>query len=576
MTAGILISCRTDSGGEPERPLVSVLGRPAISHLVDLLRRPPVGSAVALPVILSTTERRVDDPIEAYAMSESLSVCRGEADDDARRLLGAARRFELDWFVVIDGAAAIVDPDVVRDAVEKAIADELDVVSTVPSGTFPSGMNVEVLRTEFLADQLLKPSENNASDVPMGVTSFFDRWPDESRRHVLHNSRFPSLAGRRLTLDTPADVRLVEFCLRHVHEAPGRSVLATLDHLLDRYAPTQPWVGSHGPLLIAEIGGNHEGDFQRARALTEQAVGVGPDFVKFQIYTGDSLVSPVADPKRHGHFQTLELTRDQHLELACMCRDAGVGYMASVWDMSAVDWVDPVLEIYKVGSGDLVATSVIRRIAQQGRPIILSTGLGTESDVLAAINTLAAVDARYRNPEWLALLQCTSAYPIENRDANLAVMRRLHELTGLPTGYSDHTEGTAALEVAAALGARVLEFHFTDRRTDPSFRDHLVSLLPDEVTCLQRYCDDVIRLLGSGHKRLIEVERETGQLRSSRRALYPARDLPTGHRIDSEDLVALRPNDGIDVREVDRLVGRRVDRPLSAFAPIAWTDLGDD
>jgi len=565
-----------DSGEVPGRPLVRVLGKPALSHLVDLLRRPSAGSADAvsvIPVIVSTTERPVDDPIAAYASSESLSICRGNADDDARRLLAAARRFELDWFVVIDGATAIVDPQVVREAVEKAIVDELDVVSTVPSLTFPSGMNVEVLRTRFLEDQLSRPSENNAREVAVGVASFFDRWSNEGRRHVLHNSHSADLAGRRLVLDTPADVRLVEFCLRHVHAAPGRSVLGTLDHLLAQYIPAQPWVGSHGPLLIAEIGGNHEGDFQRARALTEQAVGVGPDFVKFQIYTGDSLVSPVVDPKRHSHFQELELTRDQHLELAYMCRDAGVGYMASVWDMSALAWVDPVLEMYKVGSGDLVATSVVRRIAEQGKPIVLSTGLGTESDVLAAINTLAATDARYRNPEWLTLLQCTSAYPIDNRDANLAVMQRLHELTGLPTGYSDHTEGIAALEVAAALGARVLEFHFTDRRADPSFRDHLVSLLPDEVTRLQRHCDNVVRLLGSGHKRPIEVERETGQLRSSRRALYPARDLPTGHRIGSDDLIPLRPNQGIDAREIDR---RRTVRALSAFAPIEWTDLCDE
>ena len=119
-------------------------------------------------------------------------------------------------------------------------------------------------------------------------------------------------------------------------------------------------------------------------------------------------------------------------------------------------------------------------------------------------------------------------------------------------------------------------FHFTDRRGDPSFRDHQVSLLPDEVTRLQRYCDNVVRLLGSGHKRPIEVERETGQLRSSRRALYPTRDLPTGHRIGSEDLIPLRPNQGIDAREIDRVVGRRAARALSAFAPIVWTDLCDE
>jgi len=551
-----------DSGGLPGAPLVPVLGRPAVSHAVELLRRPTAPGADGvpaiseIPVVLVTTDRHADDPIASYAASASLPVFRGPAGDAAGRLLVAARQFELDWMVALDENAAIVDPQVVQQAVAEVTAGQPDRMSNVPNGTVPRGAGVSVCRTELLAGS---PSRDAA-----------ERW------HALGQSSQPGLQGVRLSLDTPADRRLLEFCLRHVNEEPTRSVSSILDGLLERYSPPQPWVGSHGPLLVAEIGSNHEGDFGRARVLTEQAIAVRPDFVKFQIYTGDSLVSPVAAPDRHGHFRKFELTRDQHLELAHMCGACGVGYMASVWDMSALDWIDPVLEIYKVGSGDLVATGILRKVAARGKPILLSTGLATEREVLDAVDALVGVDDRYRRPEWLALLQCTSAYPIESRDANLAVMRRLHELTGLPAGYSDHTEGTVALEVAAAAGARILEFHFTDRRADPSFRDHRVSLVPDEVTRLQRYCDTVVRLTGSSRKRLLDVEESTGQLQGSRRGLYPARDLPSGHRLGVDDLVALRPNQGIDAREVDRLVGRRIVRALSALAPIQWADLREE
>ena len=572
MTVGILISCRMDAPEYPGRPLTPILDRAAIAHPIDRLSRLPPGSAGAMAVILVTTDRTVDDPIESFAKSESVQIFRGGESGAGGRLLAAARRFGLDWLVSLGDDTVIVDPDVVRDAVEITVAGGLDLVSDRPARTFPQGMRVEVLRTDFLAEHV---SACGSSDDPNEVTTFFYRSPSLGRRRILRNEQFPALASLHLSLDGPADARLLAFCLRHLAAAPSEPVLATLAGLLEHYRPAQPWVGSHGPLLIAEIGGNHEGDFSHARTLTELAIAVRPDFVKFQIYTSDSLVSRIASAGRHAHFRRFELTRDQHVEIAHMCRSAGVGYMASVWDVGAFEWVDRFVEIYKIGSGDLDATSVLRRAAVLGKPIILSTGLATEEEVVDAVETLAAADARYRNPEWLALLQCTSMYPIERRDANLAVMRRLHELTGLSTGFSDHTENTAALHAAAAMGARVLEFHFTDRRTGRSFRDHRVSLLPDEVARLQRYCDEIVVLRGSSRKRPLPVEEVSGHVNSFRRALYPVKDLPPGHRLRTEDLIALRPRQGIAACELDRVVGRYAVNALPALTPLRWADLAE-
>ena len=577
MATGVLISCRMDSGRLPGRPLARLLGRPVLSHLVEALRGLSAGS-VPMPLILATTDRPIDDPIAAYAAAESLHVFRGAAGDAAGRLLAAARQFELDSFVRVAADAVIVDSRLVQDAVDAALADRLDFVSNVPPGAFPQGPSVEVIRTDFLAEHRgrFDADDDDDDDDVEKVTSFFYRYPDVGRRRVIGGWHGPGPAGLSLGLDTPADARVLELCLRHLEDAPPGAVLETLDALLEPYRPVRPWVGSHGPLLIAEIGGNHEGDFGRAKALTGQAIQTRPDFIKFQIYTGDSLVSRVAAPDRHRHFQTFELTRAQHLELADMCQAAGVGYMASVWDVDAFDWIDPYVEIYKVGSGDLDATGMLRTVAARRKPIILSTGLSTEQDVMEAVGTLTAADARYGTPEWLALLQCTSMYPIERRDARLGVMRRLHELTGLPSGYSDHTEGSLALEVAAAMGARILEFHFTDRREGRSFRDHRVSLLPDEVVRLQQHCDEVVRLVGGARKAPLDVERTNGHLESFRRALYPVRDLPRGHRLRSADLVALRPVDGIAACEIDRVVGRRLVNDLAALAPIHWADVSEE
>jgi len=317
-----------------------------------------------------------------------------------------------------------------------------------------------------------------------------------------------------------------------------------------------PWQGRHGPLLIAEIGGNHEGDFEYARRLTELAIESGADCVKFQIYTGDTLVSPVESPDRHAHFRRFELSPEQHVALARQCRDAGVGYAASVWDVGALDWVDEYLDFYKIGSGDLTAYPVIAEFARRGKPIVLSTGLSSAEEVVETVGFLREVNPVYAGDSRLAVLQCTSMYPCAEEDVNLAAMNTLGERTGAAIGYSDHTRDTLALLAAAARGARVLEFHFTDSREGKTFRDHHVSLTRDEVRALADQVARIRTLLGSECKAPTRSEIESGHVNSFRRALYCRRDLAAGDRICREDLVALRPLRGIDPRRLDEVVVR--------------------
>lgn len=326
-----------------------------------------------------------------------------------------------------------------------------------------------------------------------------------------------------------------------------------------------PWNKTNRPLLIAEVGGNHEGDFDYAKVLCDLAIESGADYVKFQLYTGDTLVSPVESSDRHKHFQGFELTPDQHIELARRCRRAGVGYNASVWDPNALEWIDDYLDFYKIGSGDLTAWPMLEHLARRGKPVILSTGLATMDEVLEAVGFIQSINPVYRQPENLALLQCTAMYPTEDRDANLRVMDSLRERTGLTVGYSDHTEGSLALLVAAARGARILEFHFTDSRDGKTFRDHKVSLTRDEVIVLRERLDRIHEMLGSPEKRPLECEIEPGHVASFRRGLYSRRPLKAGEALRAEDLVALRPNHGIDARQYREIVGRCVKRDTKPY-----------
>jgi N,N'-diacetyllegionaminate synthase len=315
--------------------------------------------------------------------------------------------------------------------------------------------------------------------------------------------------------------------------------------------------------LIAEIGGNHEGDFEKAKELLIDAASSGADAVKFQIYKGDTLVNKKIDPERVKHFDRFALTTDQYLELAEMCKKRNVDFLASVWDINLIELFADTMPFYKVGSGDLTAYPILKKIAAIGKPILLSTGLAKMKEVLATVDYICSCNPIYRNKNKLGLLQCTSMYPIPDSDANLKVITEFQKIfPDIVIGYSDHTEGTYAAEIAVALGAQILEVHFTNDKENRSFRDHKVSFTSYEIKALLPKLRQIRLLLGDGAKEPLKSEVESGHLGSFRRGLYARVDIYRGQLMRNDDVIALRPNQGVSANIIEKIINMRTESEL--------------
>jgi len=330
------------------------------------------------------------------------------------------------------------------------------------------------------------------------------------------------------------------------------------------------WKGKLGPLLIAEIGGNHEGDFEYAKVLTELACDSGVDAVKFQIYTGDTIVSKVEDPDRNKHFKKFELSKDQYVELANICKRNNVIFTSSVWNEEALNWIDEFIPIYKIGSGDLTAHPLLSKIAKLSKPIIISTGLASFDEVKETIDFLRKENKIYEGSQNLAVLQCTSMYPIEDEDANLEVISLYKDKLDVVVGYSDHTTGKEAVEVAYTLGAEILEMHFTDEREGKVFRDHKVSFTNEEIKQLIFKIKKIQALRGKPEKKPLPIEIENNHLVSFRRAVYPSKDIKKGTVLSKSNLTILRPNKGIDAREFNSLIGKKIKQDVKKGQSLDW------
>jgi N,N'-diacetyllegionaminate synthase len=333
----------------------------------------------------------------------------------------------------------------------------------------------------------------------------------------------------------------------------------------------------HDVYVIAEIGGNHEGDFGLAKELLNQAVEAGVDAIKFQAYTGDGIANKVVDPDRVKHFNKFTLSLENHIELAEMCLNSNVDYLASVWNENMLHSLIPYMKYVKVGSGDLTNYRFFELISLHKKPLIISTGLSSEQEVIDAVR---AVDGFYQDfkmgDQRHALLQCTSMYPIEYSDANLNVMHKYKKLfPNYKVGYSDHTIGTTAIQVAISMGAKVIEAHFTDKKIKSDFRDHKVSKTVDEFKDIIKFSQQVKQLQGSQKKSLLEIEKAHGHEVSFRRSLYLNKKLTAGAIILENDIVVLRPAVGIPASEFKNLIGKRLVRSKEALEVIDWDDFED-
>lgn len=336
--------------------------------------------------------------------------------------------------------------------------------------------------------------------------------------------------------------------------------------------PSPAW-GADRLTVIAEAGVNHNGDENLAHELVDVAHRCGADAVKFQTFDPALLVS--------GHAETTPYQRDRGgaadqqsllaaltlptpawAELREHAEGLGVTFLSTPFDLgSARLLADLGVSAMKTSSGELTNTPFLRAVAELGLPMLVSTGMGDEDEVTAAIAATSAAPS-------VTLLHCVSAYPAPIAEANLRVIPALARRHGLPVGWSDHTLGSTSAVAAVALGATVLEKHVTTDRGLPG-PDHAASLEPDELAAYVAAVRDASSALGDGVKRRMPSEVENAAL--VRRSWHAAKDLPAGHTLESEDVVALRPELGLAPSVV--VVGGRTLRAINAGDPITPTDV---
>lgn len=333
------------------------------------------------------------------------------------------------------------------------------------------------------------------------------------------------------------------------------------------------------PYIIAEIGANHNGDMDLCKTMIDEAVRCGADAVKFQSWSVDSLISKAEysrnasynDPERHfGSLKEMveryQLSSEQHREIAAYCKSKNVHFMSTPFSPEEVDLlVDLGVPALKVASMDVNHLPLLQHMAQTGLPVILSTGMATLAEVAIALDTLREYGA---GP--VALLHCISIYPPDYEDIHLHNIPMLEDAFAVPVGFSDHSFGSAIPLAAVALGACIIEKHFT---TDKSMQgwDHMISADPPELEAICREARNVFIALGQRERTVSKAELE--KRKKFRRCIVLRRDVEAGHVLKLSDLNFKRPGTGIHPNEYPYVVNRRVTRSLEADQELAWSDL---
>lgn len=327
-------------------------------------------------------------------------------------------------------------------------------------------------------------------------------------------------------------------------------------------------IGSHrvGPgapcFVIAEAGVNHDGDLARARRLVEIAAEAGADAVKFQTFSADRLATPSAPKAAYQEVSTpsgetqqemlrrLELKHEQHPELIELAARLGLMFLSTPFDERSADFLETIgLPAFKLPSGELTNLPFLAHVARKKRPLIVSTGMATLEEVRSAVDTI-----RSAGDPPLILLHCVSNYPAEASTANLRAMATMEAAFGVPVGYSDHTLGSEAALAAVALGARVIEKHFTIDRRAPG-PDHAASMEPGELRALIRSIRTVESALGHGRKEPAASELATADV--ARKSLVALDDIAEGTVLTAALIGARRPGTGMPPGETPRVLGRR-------------------
>jgi N,N'-diacetyllegionaminate synthase len=335
--------------------------------------------------------------------------------------------------------------------------------------------------------------------------------------------------------------------------------------------------------IIAEAGVNHNGQDELAYALIDKAVEAGADAIKFQTFSAAKVVQKTAAKAKYQQDATgggsqydmlkkLEMSEELHLGLMTHCKTRGIEFMSTPFDNEAANFlVSHGMRHIKIPSGEISNHVFLRHLAGLGVPLIMSTGMATMEEIHEAIAVLRQYWAGTAPlDQSLSILHCTSNYPCAPENVNLRAMQTIADATGMPVGYSDHTAGIAVCTAAVALGAIVLEKHFTLDRTMEG-PDHKASLEPDELKTMVAHVRIIEQAMGNANKGPTESETEMRTL--ARRSVAAAHDIAPGTVLTAGHLVLLRPATGLAPKTYDTLIGRTVQRALEAGQALQWDDV---
>lgn len=331
-------------------------------------------------------------------------------------------------------------------------------------------------------------------------------------------------------------------------------------------------------LIIAEAGVNHNGDYLLARRLIEAGAAAGADYVKFQTFKADALVSPRArqasyqrrnlgtsdsDDSQLSMLRRLELSYDQFRALRDECQRCGTRFLSTPFDFESIEFLSRLgMDMMKVPSGEITNLPYLRAVAATGLPIVMSTGMATLSEVEQAVSALTAAGCPL---DRLTLLHCTTEYPAPYAEVNLRAMETLRSTFGTAIGYSDHTPGIEVSVAAVALGATVIEKHFTLDRNLPG-PDHRASLEPDQLRSLVEAVRHVEAAMGDGRK--VVTPSEAANREVARKSIVAACDIVPGRVLTADCLTVQRPGSGLSPMCWDRLIGLKAPAALPAGTPI--------
>jgi N,N'-diacetyllegionaminate synthase len=335
-------------------------------------------------------------------------------------------------------------------------------------------------------------------------------------------------------------------------------------------------------IIIAEAGVNHNGDLNLAKQLIDEAVNAGVDYIKFQSFKAEKLVSPDAkkanyqivnindgDNSQLEMLKKLELSDDNHIELISYCKEKGINFFSTAFDVDGVNYLNQLsLPLFKIPSGEITNFPYLKAVALCRKPTIMSTGMSTEDEIEQAISVLIKHGLTKNQ---ISLLHCNTEYPTPMKDVNLKAMLTIKDKFGVNIGYSDHTLGIEVPIAAVALGATIIEKHFTLNRNLPG-PDHIASLEPDELKLMVQAIRNIeLAISGNGIK--APSESEINNIAIARKSIHISNDLPSGHIITESDLIALRPGDGISPMVWETIIGKKLTVNKLKFDKLNFSDI---